>query len=59
MDKVFIVYDPNELENMNACIIQKNELGEWLPDLKEGTEIYEATLKYEVTGEYKKLLKEK
>jgi len=58
MEKVFIAYDPNETERMNANIIKQNELGEWLEDLRVGTEIYEAKLKYKITEEYKHLLEE-
>lgn len=59
MEKIFIAYDPNELENQNAYIIKINELGNWLPDLNVGVEIYEAKLKYEVTEECKRLVKGK
>ena len=58
MKRVFIAYDPNELESMNAYIIEISELGEGLPDLKVGVEIYEAELKYKITEEYKHLLSE-
>jgi len=42
-----IVFDPNELENMNASVLRdKEQLDVWLKDgsLESGEQIYEATL---------------
>lgn len=58
MDKVYIVYDPDEVESTNAYIVRLDELGNYLKDINVGSEIYEATLKYKITEEYKHLLEE-
>ena len=55
--KVYIFYDPEEVESINAYIASERELGAYLEDAEVGTLVYEAALKYKITEEYKRLVK--
>lgn len=58
MGKQYIFLDPSEVESTNAYLVDEKDLGEYLKDAEVGEQVYEVKLVYEITEEYKKIVKE-